>query len=191
MSTFDNNIRIVVTDGKQDSILALWVIKEKFIDAIHIIDPKTLYPNFKNKNLIIINVDLHEIIDELLENGNHVTIINHSHGHSHGHGIGHDNLICMLDTNKSSALQAFEYFNREASEYNVPLIISVNDDAVLHRDNVGIKSKELMAAILYKNIIDHRDLTKISAFVDDCDEWGRACILSYVSIGEQILNPVL
>jgi hypothetical protein len=185
MSTFDNNIKIVITNGDRDSTLGLWSIKEKFTDVIHIIDPKTLYPKFKNKNLIIINVDLpDEIINELLGNGNHVTIIGRSHSHSHSH----DNLICMIDTNKSSALQAFEYINPEASEYDVPLIINVNDDTVLHRDNVDIKSKELMAAILYKNIIDHRDLTKISAFVDNCNEYGRDCILSYVSIGEQILN---
>ena len=186
MSAFDNNIKIIITNGDQDSILALWVIKQKFTDAIHIIDPKTLYSKFKNKNLIIINVDLSdEIIDELLTNNNNVTIIGCAISH------GHDNLTCMLDTNKSSALQAFEYINPEASEYDVPLIINVNDDTVLHRDNLDIKSKELMAAIQYKNIIDHRDLTKISAFVDNCNEYGRACILSYVSIGEQILNPVL
>ena len=190
MSTFDNNIRIIITNGDHDSTIALWVIKEKFTDAIHIIDPKTLYSKFKNKNLIIINVDLSdEIINELLTNNNNVTIIGCAI--SHGHGHSHDNLTCMLDTNKSSALQAFEYINPEASEYDVPLIINVNDDTVLHRDNLDIKSKELMAAILYKNIIDHRDLTKISAFVDICNEYGRACILSYVSIGEQILNPVL
>ena len=182
MSAFDNNIKIIITNGDQDSTLALWVIKQKFADAIHIVDPKTLYPKFKNKNLIIINVDLHEIIDELLGNGNHLTII------GLGYDLGHDNLTCISDTNKSSALQAFEHFNPEASEYDVPLIINVNDDCVLHRDNVAYQSKELMAAILYENIIDHRDLTKISAFVDDCDEWGRACILSYVSIGERILN---
>ena len=188
MSTFDNNIRIIITNGDQDSTLALWVIKQNFTNAIHIIDPKTLYPKFKNKNLIIINVELpDEIINELLINNNHVTIIGLGHDHSHVH----DNLTCMLDTNKSSALQAFEYINPEASEYDVPLIINVNDDTVLHRDNIDIKSKELMAAILYKNIIDHRDLTKISAFVDNCNEYGRPCILSYVSIGEQILNPVL
>lgn len=186
MAAFDNNIKIVITNCDHDSTLALWVIKEKLTDVIHIIDPKTLYPKFKNKNLIIINVDLpDEIIDELLENGNHVTII------GYGHGRSHNNLICMLDANKSSALQAFEYINPEASEYDVPLIINVNDDYILDRDNVDIKSKELMAAILYKNIIDHRDLTKISAFVDNCNEYGRACILSYVSIGEQILNPVV
>jgi hypothetical protein len=188
MTAFDNNIKLVITNGDHDSTLALWVIKEKFTDVIHLIDPKTLYPKFKNKNLIIINVDLSdEIIDELLGNNNNVTIIGPSHGYAHGH----DNLICMLDTNKSSALQAFEYINPEASEYDVPLIVNVNDDTVLHRDNVTYQSKELMAAIQYKNIIDHRDLTKISAFVDDCDEYGRACILSYVSIGEQILNPVV
>ena len=180
MSEFDNNIKIVITNGAHDSTLALWAIKQKFTDAIHLIDPKTLYTKFKNKNLIIINVELpDEIINELLENGNYVTIIGHSHSHSH------DNLTCISDTNKSSALQAFEYINPEAS---VPLIISVNNDAVLNRYNGYTNSKELMAAILYKNIIDHRDLTKISAFVDDCDEWGRACILSYVSIGERILN---
>lgn len=186
MSTFDNNIRIIITNCDQDSTLALWVIKQNFTNAIHIIDPKTLYPKFKNKNLIIINVELpYEIINELLENGNHVTIIGCAISHVH------DNLTCILDTNKSSALQAFEYINPEASEYDVPLIINVNDDTVLHRDNVDIKSKELMVAILYKNIIDYRDLTKISVFVDNCNEYGRACILSYVSIGEQILNPVL
>ena len=69
MSTFDNNIRIIITNGDQDSTLALWVIKQNFTNAIHIIDPKTLYPKFKNKNLIIINVELpDEIIDELLIN---------------------------------------------------------------------------------------------------------------------------
>lgn len=188
MTTFDNNIKIVITNGDHDSTIALWVIKEKFTDVIHIVDPKTLYPKFKNKNLIIINVELSdEIIDELLENNNHLTIIGYDLGHSHSH----DNLICMSDTNKSSALQAFEYINPEASEYDVPLIINVNDDCVLHRDNVAYQSKELMAAIQYKNIIDHRDLTKLSAFVDNCNEYGRACILSYVSIGEQILNPVV
>ena len=188
MAAFDNNIKIVITNGDHDSTIALWVIKEKFTDAIHLIDPKTLYTKFKNKNLIIINVELpDEIIDELLENGNHVTIIGHDLGHSHSH----DNLICMSDTNKSSALQAFEYINPDASEYDVPLIVNVNDDCVLHRDNVTYQSKELMAAIQYKNIIDHRDLTKLSAFVDNCNEYGRACILSYVSIGEQILNPVV
>jgi hypothetical protein len=188
MAAFDNNIKLVITNGDQDSTLALWVIKQKFTDAIHIIDPKTLYPKFKNKNLIIINVDLpDEIIDELLGNGNHVTIIGYGHDYDHSH----DNLICLLDTNKSSALQAFEYINPEASEYDVPLIINVNDDCVLHRDNVEYQSKELMTAILYKNIIDHRNLTKISEFVDNCNEYGRACILRYISIGEQLLNPVL
>jgi hypothetical protein len=185
MSAFDNNIKIVITNGDCDSTLALWAIKEKFTDVIHIVDPTTLYTKFKNKNLIIINVELSdEIIDELLENGNHVTII----GHGYDLGHSHDNLICISDTNKSSALQAFEYINPEASEYDVPLIINVNDDTVLHRNNIAYKSKELMAAILYKNIIDHRDLTKISAFVDNCNEYGRDCILSYVSIGEQILK---
>jgi len=190
MAAFDNNIKIVITNGDRDSTIALWVIKEKFTDVIHIVDPKTLYPKFKNKNLIIINVELSdEIIDELFENNNHLTIIGYDLGHSHEHS--HDNLICMSDTNKSSALQAFEYINPEASEYDVPLIVNVNDDCVLHRDNVAYQSKELMAAIQYKNIIDHRDLTKLSAFVDNCNEYGRACILSYVSIGEQILNPVV
>jgi hypothetical protein len=188
MSAFDNNIRIIITNGDHDSILALWVIKQKFTNAIHIIDPKTLYPKFKNKNLIIINVDLSdEIINELLTNNNNVTII----GLGHDLGHSHDNLICILDTNKSSALQAFEYINPEASEYDVPLIINVNDDTVLHRDNIEYQSKELMTAILYKNIIDHRDLTKISEFVDNCNEYGRDCILSYVSIGERILNSVV
>ena len=105
MSAFDNNIKIVITNGDCDSTLALWAIMQEFTDAIHIVDPTTLYPKFKNKNLIIINVELSdEIINELLENGNHVTII----GCAISHGLDHDNLICMLDTNKSSALQAFE-----------------------------------------------------------------------------------
>lgn len=89
-------------------------------------DTKRVPPNVKNKNIIIIDLNLDKnVLLEIIRDANHVLYIDH-HPNDHSK-IKHPKFTCIYDTNKCASVLVWENFIKKGKK-KMPELIKYIDD---------------------------------------------------------------